>query len=264
MADDAGGGRVAIVTGGATGVGAATALSLAGRGYRVAVNYSRSAADAEATAHLCREAGRDAVAIRCDVAQDADCRAMVADVAGRWGRIDALVNNAGATQFTRLGNFDDQNAEDFQRVYAVNVIGAYQMARAAAPWLTAGDRPVIVNVSSIAGLNGNGSSLAYVTSKGALNTLTMALARVFAPKVRVNAVLPGFIDTRWFTDGVGAETAARVKANFVQAAAMEDFCTAEDIAAGVVFLVDDALKMTGQFLTIDAGFLLGRAAKASR
>ncbi|MBV8837244.1 MAG: SDR family NAD(P)-dependent oxidoreductase, partial [Alphaproteobacteria bacterium] len=114
---------VAIVTGGATGVGAATALELAARGYRVAINYSRSKSEADATVAQCKQNGGDAVAVQGDVADDAACRAVVEAAFTRFGRVDVLVNSAGTTQFVPLSELDRQNAEDFQKVYAVNVIG---------------------------------------------------------------------------------------------------------------------------------------------
>lgn len=264
MADAQADSRVALITGGGTGVGAATALQLAGRGYRVAVNYSRSAAESEETAKRCREKGVDAFAIKGDVAQDADCRRMVSEVVNRWGRLDALVNSAATTQFASLADLDAQNAEDFQRVFAVNVIGTYQMARAAAPALRANGAGAVVNVSSIAGVNGNGSSIAYIASKGALNTITLTLARLLSPEVRVNAVLPGLIDTRWLPAGLGEATFATVKENFANASALGSVSSADDIADAIVFLVADGLKMTGQLITVDAGFTLGRPARVSK
>ncbi len=252
--------RVALITGGGTGVGAATATALAARGWNVAVNYSRSAAEAEATAEACRALGVEAETLAGDVGDDAACRRMVADTAGRWGRLDALVNSAGTTQFVPIRDFDRQNAEDFERVNRVNVIGPWQAARTAEPWLRRSSG-CVVNVSSIAAVSGAGSSLAYIASKGALNSLTLALARLMAPEVRVNAVLPGLIDTRWFADGLGADALARIKENFAAASALETVCTAEDVARSVVFLVEDAPKTTGHLLTVDGGSLLGRAPK---
>ncbi len=255
---------VALVTGGGTGVGAAAVIQLAQRGYDVAVNYSRSRAEAEETASAAAKHGAGAIALQGNVAEDADCRRMVDQAVERFGRLDAVVNSAGATQFVPIHELDKQNAEDFQRVYGVNVIGAYQMARAAAPHLKRSDRGAVVNVSSIAGVNGNGSSIAYVASKGALNTLTLTLARLLSPEVRVNCVLPGLIDTRWLPAGLGEETFATVKQNFAAMSALNDVCSADDIADAITFLVADARKMTGQLLTVDAGFVLGRPARVSK
>ena len=255
---------VAIVTGGATGVGAATALELAARGYRVAINYSRSKSEADATVAQCKQNGGDAVAVQGDVADDAACRAVVEAASTRFGRVDVLVNSAGTTQFVPLSELDRQNAEDFQKVYAVNVIGPYQMARAAAPHLRASGAGAIVNVSSVGSLNGNGSSYSYVASKAALNTMTLALARNLAPEIRVNAVLPGLIQTRWLKDGLGADAYARVRDGWADAAALQKTCTAEDVAHMIVWLATDAPLVTGQLLTVDGGFLLGRPTRVSK
>jgi 3-oxoacyl-[acyl-carrier protein] reductase len=163
-----------------------------------------------------------------------------------------------------LSDLDGQNAEDFQKVYAVNVIGPYQMARAAAPHLRASGAGAIVNVSSVGSLNGNGSSYSYVTSKSALNTLTLALARNLAPEIRVNAVLPGLIQTRWLKNGLGDEAYQRVRDGWADAAALQKTCTAEDVAQTIVWLAADAPLVTGQLLTVDGGFLLGRPTRVAR
>ena len=257
-------GRAAIVTGGATGVGAAVAVELAQRGYRVAINYSRSKLEAEETVAQCRRAGADAIALQGDVADDAACRAAVAAAVAQFGRVDILVNSAGTTQFVPLSDLDGQNADDFHKVYAVNVVGPYQMARAAAPHLRASDAGAIVNVSSVGSLNGNGSSYSYVTSKAALNTLTLALARNLAPEIRVNCVLPGLIQTRWLKNGLGEEAYARVRDGWADAAALQKTCTAEDVAHMIVWLAADAPLVTGQLLTVDGGFLLGRPTRVAK
>lgn len=255
---------VAVVTGGGTGVGAATALQLAERGYDIVVIYSRSAYEAGQCAERCKAAGVAAVSFQADVADDAACRTAV-DVAMRsFGRLDVLVNCAGTTQFVPLNDLEGQKAEDFQKVYAVNVIGPYQMARAAAPHMRASGKGAIVNVSSIGSLNGNGSSYSYVTSKAALNTLTFALARNLAPEIRVNCVLPGLIETRWLKDGLGDETYQRVRDGWADASALQKTCTAEDVAQTIVWLAADAGLVTGQLITVDGGFLLGRPTRVSR
>ena len=256
-------GEVALISGGGTGVGAATARKLVRRGLRVAVNYRRSADEADAVVAACCEEGGEAIAFKGDVSNDADCRALVSGVLTEWGRLDLLVCSAGTTQFTALAELEAQNAEDFQRVFATNVVGVYQLARAAAPHLRQSAKGAIVSVSSIAGVNGNGSSLAYITSKGALNTLTLALARLFAPEIRVNAVLPGLIESGWFLNGMDADRFDMIRDNFAASSALETVCTPEDIADAVTFLALDARTMTGQLMTVDAGYLLGRAVKLS-
>ena len=248
--------KVAIVTGSATGVGAATALALAARGYDLLINYSKSAAEAEASAAACRNADADALLMRGDVADDADCKAMVQAVVERWGRLDALVNNAGVTTFAGAADWDAIDAQTFQRVVGVNALGAFQMIRACAPHLKAA-RGAVVNVSSIAGALGIGSSVAYIASKGALNSMTLYFARAMAPEVRVNAVCPGLITTRWFVDGLGADGYEKIKAIYEGNAPLGRACTPEDVADAVLWLIDGARTVTGELLLLDAGVHLG-------
>jgi 3-oxoacyl-[acyl-carrier protein] reductase len=251
--------KVALITGSGTGVGAATALLLAQRGYDILINYSRSEAEAQACAAACRAAGADTLVVRGDVAQDEDCRGMAAAAVARWGRIDALVNNAGITSFAGSANWEALDVQTFQSIYGVNVIGAFQMVRACAPHLKKSGQGALVNVSSIAGALGIGSSVAYIASKGALNSLTLHLARVLAPEVRVNAVCPGLITTRWFVDGVGMQNYEKLKAQYEQTTPLGRACTADDVAEAVVWLVDGAKTITGELVLLDSGMHLGRA-----
>src|SRR6201988_2328507 len=192
-------GLCAIITGSAPGLGAATAAILAKGGARIVINYSNSQKEAEGTADLCRKAGAEVVVVQGDVSRDEDCRKIVA-AAAPWGRLDALINNAGTTKHVPHHQLDDLSAEDFQRIYAVNTIGPFQMIRAARSLLEAGAKAsgrssAVVNISSVAGISGGGSSVAYAASKGALNSMTLSLARALAPLIRVNTVCPGYIDT---------------------------------------------------------------------
>ncbi len=247
---------VAIVTGGGTGVGAATSLWLARRGHNVLVNYRSSGDEAAEVVERCRELGAEAEAVRGDVARDADCRRLAAAAAKRWGRIDVLVNNAGTTLFRPMEDLDALDAEDFLAIYRVNAIGPYQMARAAAPPMRE-KGGAIVNVSSIAGSHGGGSSHAYAASKGALNTLTLSLARALAPRTRVNAVLPGLITGRWLREGLGDEAYERTRKGYAAASALQGVATPEQVAEAVGWLATGASLMTGQLVTVDAGFTLG-------
>ena len=253
--------RVAIITGAGTGVGAATALSLASRGYNLLINYARSEAEARASEAACQAVGADTLLVQGDVSNDADCRRMADAAIERWGRIDALVNNAGITSFAGVSNWDALDAATFERIFGVNVIGAFQMVRACVEHLKS-SRGCIVNVSSIAGALGIGSSVAYIASKGALNSLTLHLARTLAPAVRVNAVCPGLITTRWFVDGVGRENADQLQAQYEKAVPLQTACTAEDVAEAIVWLVAGARTTTGELLMLDSGMHLGRAAPA--
>jgi NAD(P)-dependent dehydrogenase (short-subunit alcohol dehydrogenase family) len=254
-------GLCVIVTGSASGLGAATAAILAKGGARIVVNYSNSKADAEATADKCRDAGAEVVVAQGDVARDEDCRKII-EAAAPWGRLDALINNAGTTKHVPHDKLDQLSAEDFQRIFAVNTIGPYQMVRAARALLEAGakasGRPsAVVNVSSVAGISGGGSSVAYAASKGALNTMTLSLSRALAPLIRVNTVCPGYIDTPWFTKGRGEAGAKLVRDSVIAKVPLKVASTAEDIAQVVCFLASPASSnMTGELVRMDAGMHL--------
>jgi 3-oxoacyl-[acyl-carrier protein] reductase len=246
--------KVALITGAGTGVGAATALMLAERGYNVLVNYSRSEAEARAS----EAAAADTLLVQGDVAQDVDCVRLAEQAFGRWGRIDVLVNNAGISNFAGVSNWDAVDMDVFQRIYAVNTVGAFQMVRACAAHLKAAHGSV-VNVSSMAGISGVGSSVPYIMSKGALNTLTLHLAKQLAPEVRVNAVCPGLITSRWFVDGVGQAAFEKIKATSEQLAPLQTASSPEDVAEAIVWLVTGARTVTGELLKVDAGVHLGPA-----
>lgn len=244
--------KSAIVTGSGTGVGAASALALARRGYDVLINYSKSEADARLCEAACRAAGADTLLLQGDVSDDAACRAMAEAAVGRWKRLDALVNNAGVTTFKGGGSWDAMDADAFQRIMAVNVIGTFQMVRACAPHLQT-SRGAIVNVSSIAGSLGIGSSVPYIASKGAVNSMTLHFARTLAPQVRVNAVCPGLITTRWFVEGIGQQGYEKIKATYEQTTPLQTACTAEDVADAVLWLIDGARTTTGELMLLDSG-----------
>jgi 3-oxoacyl-[acyl-carrier protein] reductase len=255
-------GLYVIVTGSASGLGAATAGLFAKAGGRIVVNYSNSQKEAEATAEACRKAGAaEVVVVQGDVSRDEDCRKIVA-AAAPWGRLDVLINNAGTTKHVPHGNLDGLSAEDFQRIYAVNTIGPYQMIRAARSLLEAsakasGRPAAVVSVSSVAGISGGGSSVAYAASKGALNAMTLSLARALAPAIRVNTVCPGYIDTPWFTKGRGEAAAKQVRDAVVAKVPLKVASTAEDIAQLVYFLASPASSnMTGECVRMDAGMHL--------
>jgi NAD(P)-dependent dehydrogenase (short-subunit alcohol dehydrogenase family) len=259
-------GKVILVTGGATGLGAAIAVGAAKRGAKaVVLNCTKSLKEAEATADAVRAAGAEAAIAQGDVAEDADCR-KVAGVAARFGRIDALVNNAGITKHAQNhGDLDALSKEDFQRLFAVNTIGPFQMIRACRSLLEAAERSSVLMTSSIAAVTGTGSSVAYAASKGALNTMTISLARALAPKIRVNAICPGFIDTRWFVQGVGEEATKRIRETIASTMPLRAASKPEDVADAALFLISDASRhITGETLMIDAGMHLGFAVLARR
>ena len=249
--------KVCVVTGSSAGIGAACARLFASRGWNVVINYSREAGPAEAVAAECRaigaEFGAEVLVVKANVAEDADCRALAAAVDARWGRCDVLVNNAGTTKFVHVKNFDGLDAADFQRIYGVNVVGAFQMVRALTPLLQKNPGSGVVNISSIAASTGLGSCLAYAASKGALNTLTLSLARALGPEVRVNAIAPGFVETTWLQTGMGAEKYNAGVEAYKSRTALADIIQPEDIARTAWYLGVDALKTTGEVLLVDAG-----------
>lgn len=240
-------GKAALVTGGGTGIGRAIALLLARHGAGVAVNYSRSEAEAQNTVEEIGKLGGRAIKVRADVADNAAVTAMVDAVVREFGRLDILINNAGWARFTEFKDLDAVDDEEWDRTLGVNVKGPFFCARAAAAPMRQAGAGVVVNVSSIAGLLARGGSIPYVVSKAALNTLTRALARTLAPAIRVNAVAPGVVDTRW-VEGQDA---------FVRGAQLQTpmrrIATPEDVAQVVLSLLVSNDFVTGQILAVDGG-----------
>ena len=239
--------KVALVTGGGTGVGRATSLQLAKRGFDIAVNYSRSQDDAEQTVRDVRELGRRAIVAQCDVSSDQQAVAMIESVQSEFGRLDVLVNNAGMTYFVEHTDLDAMSEDKWDRILAVNLKGAFFVSRAAIPLLRECGGGAIVNVASVAGVAGAGSSIAYAASKGGLITMTKSLAKAFAPEIRVNAVCPGVIISRWLGDHQDMVDKA------IEITPLERASTTDDIADVITFLACDAGMMTGQALVVDGG-----------
>ena len=241
---------VAIVTGGGTGIGTAVVRRLAARGVRCVINYSSSRDEAEALAAEVE----GAIAVQADIVEDAACRALAQAAIEAFGRVDFLVNNAGRTKFANHENLDALEAEDFIDIYRLNTIAPFQMIRACAPAMREGGIGAVVNVASVAGVWGHGSSVAYAASKGALITMTKSLARVLAPAIRVNAVAPGYVGTGWFEKRLGAEGLAKLNARIAAGVPMEMAAGPDDIAGPVVMLLDpDCRVITGETMVLDAG-----------
>lgn len=249
--------KVVLITGSSSGIGAASALLFAERGWNVCINYSRDPKPADEVAVACRAKGAEVLVEQADVSDDAQCVRTAERIKTAFGRCDALVNNAGTTKFMDIRKLNGLSAEDFHKIYDVNVIGAFQMTRAVTPLLRAQPGAGIVNVSSIAAISGIGSSIAYMASKGALNGMTVALARALAPDIRVNAVLPGMVDTRWLRSGLGDRYQA-IQANYESASLLNAVVMPEDVAAAIYYFAAEAKKTTGQFQLIDGGRLHGR------
>jgi 3-oxoacyl-[acyl-carrier protein] reductase len=259
-------GKRAIVTGGGTGLGAATAVGLARRGVHVCINYNSSADAANEVVAECSKLGVEAFTVKANVAEDADCRALVDAATKKFGGLDVLVNNAGITKFAQHNDLDALDAEDFLRLYKVNVVAVYQMVRAARPHLDkAGGKATVVNVSSIAGVTGIGSSMAYAATKGALNTLTLSLARALAPNIRVNAVCPGYIASGWFTKYQGSQVEDATAQRVIQSTPLKVASQPEDIAETILFFAGpESRHVTGEFIIVDAGMHLGYAPLVAR
>jgi NAD(P)-dependent dehydrogenase (short-subunit alcohol dehydrogenase family) len=241
--------KVALITGGSSGIGAATARQLAKRGWRVAINYAHNAAVAE---KMAKECGNNAIAVQGDVSIDQDCMRLARTVAEKLGGIDALVNNAGTTKVVPHDQLDGLSAEDFQRIFALNVIAPFQMVRACREALKAA-RGAIVNVSSVASVLGTGSSVAYAASKAALETMSLSLARSLAPEIRVNVVAPGHTNTPWHPTVRGPERAAEVEKRYSAIAPLKQISQAEDVADAIVWLIEGARNVTGEVIYVDGG-----------
>jgi 3-oxoacyl-[acyl-carrier protein] reductase len=245
-------GAVAIVTGGGTGIGRAVSESLARAGARaVVVNYSQSREDAEATAAALGELGCEGVPHQASVADEAAVKAMVADTVARFGRIDVLVNNAGTTRFIAHSDLDALTPQVWETVLAVNLMGPFYCCRAAAPALKE-TRGAIVNIASIAGLRASGSSIVYGVSKAAVLQLTRNLAVALAPEVRVNAVAPGLVATRWFRRSFGDEATDIQEERLASSTPLGRVATAEHVAQAVMGFIG-ADQVTGETLVVDGG-----------
>jgi 3-oxoacyl-[acyl-carrier protein] reductase len=241
--------KVALVTGSATGIGRACALRFAENGFDVVVNYSRSEAEARETLGLVEACGVKGLLVQCDVGSDAAVRDMLHTIEREFGRLDVLVNNAGTTWFIDHKNLEELTEEKWDRILQVNLKGPFFCIRAAVPLLRKSGGGAIVSVSSVAGLSGDGSSIAYAASKGALNTMTKSLARALGPEIRVNAVCPGPVDTRWLRAVMTGEELEKRTTHFP----MQRAAQPEDIADAVIYLATGTSLTTGQCLVVDGG-----------
>lgn len=245
-------GKCAIVTGSATGVGRATALALARQGARVVVNYSRSGDEAQETVAEIERLGAQALLVRADVSRDDEARAMARQAADAFGPVQVLVNNAATTAFVNFADLEGMTEELWDRILAVNLKGPFFCSRAVAPAMKEAGEGAIVNVASIAGVRAIGSSIAYAASKAGLINLTVALARVLAPEVRVNCVAPGFIDSRWLRAGLG-DLYEPLRQRTAEQTPLGRVATPEDIAQVVLNLIERADFVTGQTIVVDGG-----------
>ena len=245
--------KVAIITGGSRGVGAATAKLLASKGWNITITCTSSMDDAQNVVKECEKLGVEAIAIKADVSEDNSCVQTAQETIEKWGRIDALVNNAGTTKFVfNHADLDGLDAEDFLHIYKVNVVGPFQMVRACKEMLLNSDNPSVVNISSIAGIKGLGSSLAYASSKGALNTMTKSMARNLGP-IRVNAICPGFIQGDWLRNGMGDDLYNAALENLTNNTPLKLTVTPEQVAEGIYSFIDINTVVTGETMLMDGG-----------
>ncbi|MGE5146550.1 MAG: SDR family NAD(P)-dependent oxidoreductase [Candidatus Eiseniibacteriota bacterium] len=239
-------GRVAIVTGGGTGIGRATSVALAARGAAVAVVYSRSETDARETVERIESTGRTAIAVKADIADDRAVKAMVAEIVATFGGLDYLINNAGITRQLPFDDLEAIQESMWDDLFATNLKGTFFCSRASAPYLRKRPGSAIVNIGSIAGETGYGSSIPYAVSKAAVHGLTKSLARALAPSIRVNCVAPGAVLTRWWA---GNEDKMH---RLSGALPLRRISTPDDIAQTVLMLLG-SLSMTGQIVRVENG-----------
>ena len=238
--------KVALVTGSATGIGRACAIRFAREGLAVAINYSKSEKEANETLTEVKKFGVPALLCKADVADESAVKDMIERVTQEFGGLDVLVNNAGKTHFIDHTNLDALADNVWQDIFQVNLLGTFYCCRAAMPFLQERGGS-IVNVTSVAGISGLGSSIPYAASKAAANSLTRSLARAFAPKVRVNAVAPGPVETRWLADHQDHID------NYVKLVPMQRAAKPEDIADTVFYLALGTSLTTGQVVIVDGG-----------
>ena len=239
-------GKVALITGGGTGIGRGIGLMFAEEGANIAVNYSRSQSEANQTVDDIKKRGGKALAMKADVSKDIQVKDLVACTVKEFGRLDILVNNAGITAFVPYESLDDLTEEIWDRLIAVNLKGVFFCCRAAVPHLKAVGNGVIINVASTAGLTGMGSSIAYCASKAGAISVTRSLARSLAPEVRVNAIAPGVVDTRWI------EGKDEFRKWAEDNTPLKRVATTEDIAHVVLgFAINQFI--TGQVFIVDGG-----------
>lgn len=245
--------KKALVTGGATGIGRSAVLALARAGYDVAINYGSSAKAAEAVAQEAQALGAATMTLQCDVSDDAAVRQMMGKIEAAWGHLDALVNNAGTTATWKVKDLESLKIDEWDRTFAVNVRGTFQVSRAAVPLLKKGSEPSIVNTASIVGLRPGPQPLPYAASKAAVVSLTKMLAWNLGPDIRVNAVAPGWMEGDWMERMLGDKYDTLMGAR-AKATPLKRCVTADDVAEVMLNLIQGMRFVTGEIVVIDGGF----------
>jgi len=243
----------ALVTGGATGIGRSAVLALARAGYDVAINYASSAKAAQETAKEAEALGAKTLLLQCDVADDAAVRRMLATVGEAFGHLDALVNNAGTTATWKVKDLESLDMAEWDRTFAVNVRGTFQVTRAAVPLLKKGSNPSVVNTASIVGLRPGPQPLPYAASKAAVVNLTKTLAWNLGPEIRVNAVAPGWMEGDWMERMLG-DKYEDLMGKRAKLTPLRRCVTADDVAETMLNLLQSNRFVTGEIVVIDGGF----------
>ena len=249
-------GKVAVVTGSSSGVGRATAELLAELGAAVVVNYNRGAEAADEVVAGIRSRGGQAIAVQADVRQDADCRRLIQSAVDEFGALHILVNNAGMTHFIAHDDLEAVTDEVWDDIIGANLRGVFNCSRAAAAHMRVAGEGAIVNVSSVAGAGGGGSSIPYAASKAGVNVITKSLARVLGPEIRINTIAPGFIEGRWLRGGLGEQTYEAGRKRLSETAPLRGVATPETCADAIVALIERNVFVTGQTVTVDGGATL--------
>ena len=245
--------KAALVTGGATGIGRSAVLALARAGFDVAVNYSSSETAARETAAEAEKLGARALLVRCDVSDEKGVRAMLRAVEEKFQRLDVLVNNAGTTASWKPRDLETLSLEEWDRVFAVNVRGLFQVTRAALPLLRKGENPSVINTASIVGLRPGPQPLPYAAAKAAVVNLTKTLAWNLAPEIRVNAVAPGWMEGDWMKRMLKDKYAGLMEKR-AKATPLKRVVTADDVAETMMSLIQSNRFVTGEVVVIDGGF----------
>lgn len=245
--------KKALVTGGATGIGRSAVLALSRAGYDVAINYASSARAAEQVAAEAQALGAKTLLLQCDVSDDAAVRVMLAKVDAQFGWLDALINNAGTTADWKVKDLESLDMGAWDRTFAVNVKGNFQVTRASVPLLKKSPAPAIVNTASIVGLRPGPQPPPYAASKAAVVSLTKTMAWNLGPQIRVNAVAPGWMEGEWMERMLG-DKYDDLMGKRAKSTPLRRCVTAEDVAETMLNLIESNRFVTGEVVVIDGGF----------
>ena len=244
---------VALVTGAARGIGRSTAIACARKGFDVVCNFSRSRAATEAVAGEVAALGARTLLFQADVADEPLVQQMLRAVESEFGRLDALINNAGTTVSTPPSDLDGLRMEEWDRVFAVNVRGTFQVTRAAVPLLRESPQGAVVNLASIVGLRPGPQPFPYAASKAAIVNLTRTLAGALGPAIRVNAVAPGWMVGDWMEEALG-DNYDRLMDRRAKLTPLRRCVTPDEVAETILSLLTGNPFVTGETVVIDGGF----------